>query len=83
MHRQKAQVTNQQNKMDGSRSLPAPKEPWKKREPIINRRGHRYPGQHGQRCHDENDSEVGKLLQWIELIEAVGFHRQMEGGIID
>src|SRR5664279_3204437 len=30
MHRQKAQVTNQQNKMDGSRSLPAPKEPWKK-----------------------------------------------------
>ena len=44
MHRQKAEVTNQQNKMDGSRSLPAPEELWEKREPIINRRGHRYPG---------------------------------------
>src|ERR1022692_2191316 len=28
MHRQKAEVTNQQNKMDGSRSLPAPEELW-------------------------------------------------------
>ena len=58
MHRQKAQVTNQQHKMNGSRSLPAPEELWKKREPIINRWGHRYPGQHGQRRHDENGSEV-------------------------
>src|SRR5579864_7287037 len=51
MNRQKAQVTNQQNKMDGSRSLPAPEELWKKREPIINRRRHRYPGQHRERRH--------------------------------
>jgi hypothetical protein len=58
VHGQKAQITNQQNKMDGSRSLPAPEELWKKREPIINRGRHRYPGQHGERCHDENDSEV-------------------------
>ena len=44
--------------MDGSRSLPAPEELWEKGEPIINRRGHRYPGQHGERRHDENDSEI-------------------------
>ena len=30
MNRQKAQVTHQQNKMDGARSLPAPEELWEK-----------------------------------------------------
>ena len=49
MHRQKAQVTNQQNKMDGSRSLPAPEELREKGESVIDRRRHRYAGQHRQR----------------------------------
>src|SRR5436190_1196649 len=33
MHHQKAQITNHQNKMNGSRSLPAPEELREKRKP--------------------------------------------------
>src|SRR5690348_2968812 len=83
VHHEEGKEAEHGEEMDGTRGLAAAEEPRVPREAVNNRGGHGNSGGDGQRTEDENDGEIGNLLQRVIAIEAVRLRRQIKRGIVD
>src|ERR1035437_5068355 len=69
MSNDERQITRHQEEVNGPGCLPSAKHSGEPRKTIHKRRGHRDPGQDGQRSEHKDHTEVDKLLKRIVSVE--------------
>ena len=74
---------NQNQEVNRTCALPAPKQFAVSGPPIDDRRGHGQASQDGKGTHQIDGSAIGQLLERVIGIEGVWFRRKPKGGVIN
>src|SRR5665213_239358 len=82
MDNNKTNITQHDQKMDGTRTLAIAKQFGEPVKPVFNRRRHRHPGEHSQWRPYKYDTEVSKLLQRIKVIKSIELNRHMQSSVM-